>query len=176
MVNRARRRHIEIAQVVIERVCVDRTVELRQRHQRLQLRRERKDTTAMEIVEWLDAEAVADERKTMFLSIPNADGEHADESAYGPRHAPTLKGPKYYLGVRASSKTMTLSSHRLSDLAIVVDLAVEHQRVSAGLRLHRLVPCRRQVDNRESSESQRHPILWLHPDARIVWPAMRKLV
>ena len=85
----------------------------------------------------LDAEAVAGDDDLAIAQIEQDDRPHAVEAAKAVA-APLHVGREDHLGVADGCKAMTELRELLSDLAEIVDLAVEHQPDRAVGRRHRL--------------------------------------
>src|SRR6185312_6169154 len=59
------------------------------------------------------------------------------------------------------------------EIAIVVDLAVEHDHETTRGRRHRLVPQGREVQDGESAEAERHACIGPHPNAAVIGTTVR---
>jgi hypothetical protein len=59
-----------------------------------------------------------------------------------------------------------------TNVFVIVDLAVEYDDITRARRVHRLMTCRRQVDNGQPTLRQRDAGLGIRPDAVIVRTAM----
>ena len=80
------------------------------------------------------------------------------------------------LGVRLAVKVVTLGPETFAQLEIVVDLAVvRDDEVSLGQR-HRLLPSRREIENGETSMSERTPPVGRGPVSLPIGTAVRQHV
>jgi hypothetical protein len=127
------------------------------RAQRLQLRRERQHPTAGQPpdVQRLLAEPIARHQERAIARVPHRQREHAAQARQRRGEAPRLDRRQDDLGVRPPAEPRATGGQLGAQLAVVVDLAVEDDRVAARRRGHRLVAERRQVDDREAAEAER---------------------
>ena len=101
-------------------------------------------------VKWLDPEGVAGEQQPLLFLIPQGKGEHTAQSC---EHLPSVKRIKLeqFLHIRARVKAHAEDREFRTQLAVVVDFAVENDAV-AGLSVdHRLRPSLREVDNSKAT-------------------------
>jgi hypothetical protein len=104
-------------------------------------------------VERLDPVPVAGDRQLTLPLVPDRAGEHAVQPAEQPV-LPLLPAMHQNLGVRVvRRKDMAGGLELLSELAVIVDLAVEDDPYGAVLVAHRLV-ARDKIDDRKSAEAQ----------------------
>src|SRR5579871_3361161 len=101
------------------------------------------------IIERLDAVAIPREHEAPQVSVPERKGEHAVEAAER-FDIPLGEGIQQDFGVGAGTETIALGFERRPQLTKVVDLAVirKHEPPLSGL--HRLLPGRARVDDREA--------------------------
>ena len=147
----------ELADAAVQRAIVERVFEreldrqrflvhsrfdLRMREQRLDLGCEREQPRALEVVERLDAEAVACEEERLAARVVDGEREHAAEARDGV-FAPVRVGREHGLGVAVGRIAFRRAPDLLAQRCVVVDLAVvdDVQRVARfALEGHRLVP------------------------------------
>jgi hypothetical protein len=124
---------------------VDRRALPEQRPQSLELRGERHTAIPRRPEQRLDAELVAGQGEFALALVEQGEGEHAAQAAQA-RLAPAAPRLQQHLGVGAGPEADPGAAQLGPQLAIVVDLAVEHQHQPV---LHeRLVSGGRQVDDR----------------------------
>ena len=78
------------------------------------------------------------------------------------------------LGVGAAAEGDALALEAGAQIAVVVDLAVEDDDQPAVRRSHRLVPGRRQIDDGQPAEAERHARRRVDEIAGVVGAAMRQ--
>ena len=171
--DRPRRRHVQVPEVRGERGLIDRAIEGRPGHERLQLGPEGDEARLAVDVERLLAQAVPDERELAALGVPHRDREHPHEAADGLADAPLLERGQDDLGVGVAAETVSLRLQLPAQVAEVVDLAVEDHHEPAGGRGHRLMAVGREVQDREAAEAQRHSRPGVGPGSAVVRPAVR---
>jgi hypothetical protein len=153
-VDRARSRHVEIAEEVAERLDIDRAIKVRVRDQRLELRSEDDAPARLTHEERFDAHAVANQRERPRRGVPHGNGEHPDEPRHGVGNPPSLERGEDHLGVAVSSKAPAIAQELGAQRTVIEDLAVENQGETAGGRAHRLMALLRQVDDGEAAEAE----------------------
>ena len=146
---RALARAPEERQVAVERRAVELPRVRRDRQQALDLAAEREAALALGDVEWLHAERVARHQQPARACIPY---RHREDAVEPREHVRTLLEVhvQQHLGVRVPAETVALRLELGAQLAVVVDLTVEDQLHAALVVRHRLVPQRREVDDREA--------------------------
>src|SRR6185312_10643876 len=125
-----------------------------QRPQRFQFRGEGEGAVDMSPVERLYAEAVPPERQLAAFAIPHREGKHALALAQGFLYSPMRKALKQHLRVGAAAQGDTRLPKLLSEVAIVVDFAVEGDDEAAVRRHHRLVARGADIDDREAAMTE----------------------
>ena len=171
LVDRARRRDVAVAHEPDQRGAIDRRVELRVRAQRLQLRAEHERAAAAQPaeVQRLLAKPIARQGQRAFVGVPHREREHAAQPRQRGLDAPALDRRDDDLGVAASAEAHAGAGQLAAQRAVVVDLAVEHQREAPRRRVHRLVAVRRQIDDRQPPEAE--PDVAVGPRAVVVGAA-----
>src|SRR5437667_346281 len=86
-------------------------------------------------------------------------------------NAAALVQPQQYLGVRRRMEPHTLIRQGPAQLAVVVDLAVEHQGKPSIITAHRLAPAG-DVDDREPTVGEGHAASRIGPKAFSIGPPM----
>jgi hypothetical protein len=157
LIDRARRRHIAVAQIARQCGAIQLRLPVRVGGQRLQLRAEQQRRTLRGIllgpVDRLDAEPVAHQPDFALLAVPQRKGEHADEARDSFFHAPGDAGLQQHFGIRCATEVNSRKIARhiggVEDLAVVADdetfIGAQH-RLRAGFG---------QVDNGEAAMTQR---------------------
>ena len=92
----------------------------------------------MAVVERLDAEGIAGEKKRVLVGVPGGEGKHAPQASEAAL-APARKRREQHLGVALGAEGPAGAGELRAQRAEVVDGAVEHERVAAVGRDHRLV-------------------------------------
>jgi hypothetical protein len=112
--------------------------------------------------------------KRILLAIPQREGEHTIEPAQRAVDAPALESRKCDLrvGVTAPPKPIQLMTQAFE----VVYLAVERDHVTSRLRAHRLVSLGGEVDDRQTTMSQRHPASRIRPASTVIGPPVLERV
>jgi hypothetical protein len=100
----ARCRHVQVSQVVRQRVAVERAIEGRSGDERLQLGAECDESRLYGDEERLDPEPVSHQREPPGLRVPGRDREHADETAHGGLDPPALEGGENDLRIRPAAE------------------------------------------------------------------------
>ena len=98
-------------------------------------------------------EAITGQGETLGLHLPAGHREDAVQTAPEP-FPPALEAPQQHLGVTAGAEDFACRFQLPSQLKLVVDLSVEHQRQGAGIAQHRLVAERREVLDRQPRVQQ----------------------
>jgi len=76
-------------------------------------------------IEWLDAEVITGEEEIGSFFVSNGEGEHTAEMIY--HRLPVFPiGMEQYLRVRFGTKGMALRLQPRTQLAIIVELSIEH--------------------------------------------------
>ena len=103
--------------------------------------------------------------------VPDRDSEHPVQRPYAV-DALLLVLTQDHLGVGLGPKGVTASPQSLAKLTVVVDLTVVHQHHAAVVAHHRLMPARREVDDRQSPLAQHDIAVGGRPQAPVVGPAV----
>ena len=120
------------------------------------------------VVERLLAEAVAGERERLVALVPDRQREHAVQSLQR-AGSPLAPRVQQHLPVPFGRERMTEASELVAKLAIVVDLAVEHQ--VQAIEVKRLVGAWVQIDHRQAAKRKARSAVV--PDPLVVGPAVR---
>ena len=153
-----------------------RVVEARVLPQRLQLGAEQQRPARRPVEERLLAEPVPREEERPLRPVPERDREHPVEALEGPGQTPGHDGGKDHLRVAARPKCASQALQLMAQRFEVVDLAVEREHVTPVGGRHRLVPERREIDDRQPAVPERDPRVRVDPVARVVGPAVRERV
>src|SRR5258706_9255366 len=136
---------------------------------RLHLRREEQLAVAFGVVERLDAQAIACKQHLPLARIPDGEGEHPPEAVHA-SGTEILVEMNDGFRVAGGAEDMAMLLEIPAQLAIVVDLAVEHdpdRAVLVGDRLESIV----EVNDAQAAHADGHAVA--HVDALIVGAAMR---
>src|SRR5205085_9682895 len=170
-------------QILIERLDVEFTFNETRRKERFDLGSEderRRSVVACavrgRVVERLDAEPVACEQERARLFVPQRKGEDAVEMREK-ICAPLRVGCKQDFRVRVGAKALAARFEFATQLAIVVNLAVEADLKTPVSVTHRLMPGRRRVNDRQPPMTETHtpPVIInrrARPHTFVVAPAM----
>ncbi len=104
-------------------------------------------------IQRLDAHAVAGEEEALFQLVPNGDGEHPPKALKAVRPLPGVQGQDD-LGIGVGAKFEAFVFQRLSQFAVVVHLAVEHDGVAPVGGKHGLMAGRTQVQDGEAAVAE----------------------
>ena len=151
-------------------------LDLRVRQERLDLGGEDERLRRPGEVQRLDADAVTGQEQRAPARVPDADPEHPVQALDDPR-APLLVAVDDHLGVGVvGAEAVPLLDELPAQREVVVDLAVEDDLDRSVLVRHRLVGCRRQVDDRQAAEGEPDVALRRQPQAVAVRPAVHHRV
>ena len=171
-VDRVRRGDVQVAQVRRQGIRIERSVEVRAGHDRLELRGEAEQAGLPVDEQRLDAEPITNEVEAALLGVPQGDGEHAGESPDRRLDTPSFDGGQHHLGVGVASKPASVRLQLAAQLLVVVDLTVELDGEPAARRVHRLMAVLGQVDDRQPPEPECQPRILVDPHAAVVGTAM----
>ena len=118
----------------------------------------------------------ADQRRRAVLAVPHGDRKHADEPLDGRRDAVRGKGLQHALRVGGTSEHDAARFQFAAQVLKIIDFAVLGHDEAAGRRDHRLMPHRRQIDDRQAAMCNRDAGFGVAPKAGIVGPAMRHAI
>ena len=147
-----------------DRVAVDPGVELRQRAERLQLRGEGQLSAGPSVVEGLFAEAVPGQVQPAVSPVPQSEGEHPLAGLERRFEPPGLDGAQQDLGIRSAPEGETFAHQALTELAVVVDLAVEDEDPPPVTRHHGLGALGAELHHGQSTVAQGHAMIRIGPD------------
>src|SRR5262249_39878281 len=125
----------------------------RLRQDRFDLRPEGEDRGRTRVVQRLDAVAVARQQQRALMPVPQRQREHAVEAQERPL-APFPEGVKDDFRVAGRAELIAQRLELDAQLAEIIDFAVVGYRVAAVRGRHRLMPGRRQVDDRQAPMSE----------------------
>ncbi len=174
--NRRGAGHVAVAHECRDGLAIDLAAPRRVCHQRLEFGAEQQHAAAPAPVQRLDAEPIANQPQRRLGTIPQRDGEHADE----PRHrALRPKFPEcrqHHLGIRAAAKPVAKPREFVAQLGEIIDLAVVGDDIASVRGMHRLMPERRQIDDRQPPMPKPDAGGGIDEDAGIIRPAVRHRV
>src|SRR5690242_15999000 len=156
---------------MIERFRIQTAGKGRIDHQRLELGRKLQSTRLTPIKEWLLPCPVARQEHPLSLGIVDGEGEHAVDAPEA-FDIPLTICLEQNFSIARRAEPVALGQQRLSQLAIVVDLAVEDDLQPRRIVFHWLIRGRREVDDRKSAVAERDALVSRSPLARTVRPAM----
>ena len=107
-----------------------------------------------------------------FRAIPQREGEHAIAADQRLLQPPCVECREQYFGIRMSTESMAATFELDAQIAIVVDLAVEHERVALRGGDHRLMAVGGQIDDRKPAMTEPDAGGSIEPGAAIVGSAM----
>src|SRR5258707_11858990 len=171
-VNAMWRRNVVVAHVQRKRVAVDLAIKTGMLPNGLQFRGKNKIFSYPPVIQWLDAQPVTNQEQLAFLAVPKGESKHANKTLKCCIHAPAFNSFQHHFSIGMAAPS-TGPKFR-ADFFKVVDFAIEHNDVSAGGRVHRLMPFRREIDNREPAERQADSCRAVMEGARIIRPTMRQ--
>ena len=122
-------------------------------------------------MQWFFAQPVAREQQALTIFVPKAKRKHTIETLET-SVAPTFIGLENNFGIGTCAKARAPGGEIGTQLAVVVDLAVENNPdASAGIH-HRLVGVRAEIDDRQPAVAKHGGAAY--SDALVVRPAMRQ--
>src|SRR5215213_3389597 len=131
------------------------------RPQRFQFGTEHQVVRSPAVVEWLLAEAIADQREDAPFAIPQREGEHTDrfcESRLDPQNRDRLKEDfRVRVPAPSAGRDTPLRLQHSAKLTEIVNLAVEIEDIPPVPGLHRLMTGWREVDDRQAAVPQGDP-------------------
>ena len=130
--DRRRCRNVQSAEVRGDGVEIERAVEARSGEQRPKLGSEAHVSGFGVDEERLYPEPVPNQHELPTLVVPYCDGEHPHESPDGWLNGPMLERGEDDFGIRVPAKVCTRSFELLTQLTMVVHLAIEDQGVSSA--------------------------------------------
>ncbi len=136
-----------------EQLLVELSADIRMLQKCLDLRGEGEQAAVPEVVEGLDAQAVADTKQPPVLSVPDGIGEHPAK----PRNrlvAPLFVGVDGGLGVAVALVAVSRGFKLRADVGVIVDLAVVRDPERVVLIRHRLT-AGGEVDDAQPPMAQR---------------------
>ena len=130
-------------------------------------------------------QAITGDAQLLPLSIPDGKGKHSHAAlqrigntpAFEPGQQSFRVGMPAPAAISSTSRpgrrsTLRLGCHRLAQIDMVIDFAIEHDDISSTAGSHRLHACRRQIDDGEPPMPQSDPSLGVHPATRRIRSAM----
>ncbi|MCY1528253.1 hypothetical protein D9M68_633530 [compost metagenome] len=112
-------------QVVVERVRVQRRIDVAALEQRRQTGGEAQALAGLRQVQRLDAEPVAGDEQAPPVAFPDGEGEHSIESGQQLR-APGVVSLQQHFRIAVGKEAVTQSFQLLAQFRVVVDGAVEN--------------------------------------------------
>src|SRR5919108_1851137 len=147
---------------------VDRARNLAELQNRFQLGGERDSGSRLRVVHRLDAEPVAREEQLLPALVPDREAEHAAQPLDASRPQLLVEVDDRF-GIARGAEDVALLLELVPELAIVVDLAVEHDPDGGVLVRHGLLAAG-QVDDAQTAHAERHTVSEI--DAFLVRSAM----
>jgi len=129
-------------------------------------------------IERFFAEPVAREAEFLLLPVPQAQREHA-RSAFDRFSQPPGRycGQEHLrVGMPSPLRRIPLFLEQRTKLAEIVDLAIEGEHIAPACGMHRLVPRRAQIDDREAAMSECHCAVIAEPLPGIIGAALAERV
>src|SRR5439155_19245745 len=154
--------HVAQAEKVVARLAVDRRAEPRQGEDGFDLTGEHPLAVVERVEQGLHAEPVAREVQRPPTRVINRESENAPQPT-GHALAVLLVEVHEHFGVRGAAEPMTPALELAPQISMVVDLAVEDDVDTAVLVGHRLVPCGREVDQRQPAVDELAPVVAVVP-------------
>ena len=152
-INAARAGEVAVEEIVGERGGIHRAADPRVLKQRLDLRPEYQRLAVAPVIKGFLARAVARQKQSLGLVIPQGDGEHAVQFAQAVRALLLVQvDDGFAVGMRL--EMVTAFQQPLAQLAVVIDLAVENQGDVAGFVGERLV-AGFEINNAQPPDGQR---------------------
>ncbi len=173
LVDRVRGGNIVEPQQQTERAAVDLSVPIGVRLEGGELRAEQEGLPRGAVVERLLAEAIARQDERSLAAVPKPEGEHADRTLEGTAYPPRRYGREQDLriAVPPPSRRRARALQLGAQLGVIVDFTIERDDPAARVGKHRLMPGRREVDDREPPVGQRRAGVLIDPHAVIVGAA-----
>lgn len=168
-VNRVRCRYVAILEQLGQRRAIDTEIPPQSDSHCLDLGGEDEVAVTLCVVKGLLTETVAGQPEPTFKSVPSGQGEHPVESSKSRLEAPSIERLDDDFSVARTAKFASIFTEIGEKPFGVVDLAVVGDVPSTTRRPHWLVPGRSQIDDGQSSVSEKYftPIVGPHPG--VVW-------
>src|SRR5689334_5063725 len=109
--------------------------------------------TRLNIIKRFNTHRIARDEQTMPCGVPDSESEHAAKSSEA-LLAPARISFEHDFGIGVAGETCPGAFKFAADFAEVIDFAVVDNPVASLGILHRLVPQRRQVKDRQSAAPQ----------------------
>ena len=106
------------------------------------------------VVERFNPETIPRQQKTLVLLAPQGEGEHATK-AIEKVHAPLGEAAHQYFSIRTRTEGVARTRQLVPKLLEVVDLPIFNDPHLLAVFGHRLVPGRREVEDRQPTDPQR---------------------
>jgi hypothetical protein len=165
-----RSRHVPEREVAVERDVVDLTRDLVIVQQRTQLRCERQHAVADAVDQRLLADSIAGDEKLLPAVVPQREREHAVQVADAVG-AVLLVQMHDHFRVAVRGEAVPSSLQRVTQLAVVVDLAVQDDDYGAVLVVDRLV-AGIEIDDAQPLDPESDVVLVMDP-ARVGAPVLQ---
>lgn len=112
----------------------------------------------------------------LLVPVPEYEGKHANEPTEGVVESPAFDGPKHDCRVRVtairSRGGLASPLQLLPKSREIVQLAVEHNRVPAVFRDHRLMAVGGQIDDGQAPEPESNAVSGIAPNTLVIRTAM----
>ncbi len=154
--------HEFVAHIVINRLRVDFPLDFRRLQDRLDFRGKDKFGMVPVIVQRFNAQAITGQKQLTLVLIPDDKSEHAIKLLYA-RWPILLIGMYDHLSVGAAAKDMAFGFQYLAQFEEVVDFPVVSDPHRTIFIRHRLTAMFAQIDNTETSMTERHPRIGIQP-------------
>src|SRR5262249_3824328 len=168
----ARLRHIGMAQITDHGILIDSRLPSGHRAKRLELRGEQDAPRRGSIIERLDAQTVARQHQASRLAVPQREGKHADRPLDCGLHTPQRAGFEQNFGIGVAAHRTPGGLQLATDIAVIVDFAVEGDDVAPIGGMHRLRAARTEIDDGKPALPKHHAALGLDPDVAGIWTTM----
>ncbi len=123
------------------------------REQGLDLRRDAHRRAVVRVVQRLDPVRIAREEHRSRALVPDAEREHSAKLRQHRRSVAAIKAQQHFrIGRRL--ELLACRGELVAQLAVVVDLAVEHDRQIAFPAVHRLIGAIADIDDRQTAVSE----------------------
>src|SRR5207302_11169664 len=149
-------RHVLVSQVTVDRLYVDGAIDLGGFQHRRDFRAEPEVAALLSVDERLLPDPITREQETPLLRVPKGESEHAVQML-DTGVAVVLVQVDDDLCVALRCETMTPLQERVSELLIVVDLAVQDDDDRSILVEDRLIT-RLEVDHAQTLDSEPEPV------------------
>ena len=155
--DRPRSGHVEVRQEVIDALRRHPAVDPWAEQQRFHLRRERQSLGRVAVVQGLDTEPISTEEQRALPGVPEREREHPAQVLEEP-HALLLVQVRDHFGIPGTAQFVPTRDQVATEVAVIVDLAVEHH-LDAAILVREWLVAGLEIDHLEPPDAEAHGAL-----------------